>query len=230
MTKQSVETPEIEVLGEAAMTKTEVFFENNGKRVAVAIFAFLVVASALFGYKSLVLDPKAEKASEALYSSQAIFEGQAPDYELALNGDGSTAGFLGVIEDYGSTPSGNLACHYAGLCYMNIGDNVMAKKYFKMYKAQKGIPAQILNAQNIGLQGDIAMNDGELSSAVEIYLNASKVSDNALTAPLYLRKAALAASVAGDSARAKLLYEQVIELYPNSIESHNAQKALGSIK
>ena len=49
--------------------------------------------------------------------AQYRFEDQNADYALALEGDANGAGFLEVIEKYGSTPSGNLAKHYAGVCY-----------------------------------------------------------------------------------------------------------------
>lgn len=50
--------------------------------------------------------------------AQYRFEATTPDFELALVGDENGAGFLDVIEKYGSTPSGNLAKHYAGICYL----------------------------------------------------------------------------------------------------------------
>lgn len=230
MTNQSVETPEIEALGEVAVGKTEQFFEENGKKVVIAIASIIVVAAAIFGYKALVIDPAEDRAAEAIYNAQTIFESATPDYQLALNGSGEYAGFLEVVENFGSTASGNLANHYAGICYLQLGDYTKAAKHLKAYKAQKGVPAAIINAQNIGLQGDIAVEEGNYKAAVTLFTKASEISDNTLTAPTYLRKAAQAAQAAGLKSEATVLYEKVIALYPSSMEARNAAKSLGTIK
>lgn len=230
MKQQNVETPEIEALGAAAMTKTELFFEENGKKITIAIIALFVVAAALFGYKSLVMDPTEDRAAETMYPAQVLFESPMPDYRVALEGDAATVGFLDVIKNYGSTTSGNLANHYAGICYLKLGDFDNALKYLKAYKAGKGAPAEIVQAQNIALQGDVAVETGNYSSAVELFKQAANVSENPLTSPMYLRKAGMAAQVAGDVAGAVTLYESVISLYPTSVEAKTAEKHLGTIK
>lgn len=230
MTKKSVETSEIEALESAAISKTEQFLETNGKKVVIAICSLLVVAAAVFGYKVLVVEPTEARASEAIYAAQAALESNAPDYKAALEGDQDRAGFLEVIAEYGSTPSGNLANHYAGICYLRLGDNANAQRYLSAYKAQKGIPAQIINAQNLGLQGDIAVNNGDYTLAIELFNKAAKASDNILTTPLYMRKAAQVAIAAGDNAQAKMLLEQIKSKYPASAEARGADKYLGTIK
>lgn len=230
MAKQNVETPEIEVLGEAAMSKTEVFFEQNGKKVAIIITTLIVVAVALFSYKMLVLDPTEARASEAIFRAQLIIESATPDYQVALDGGGNITGFLDVIEQYGSTTTGNLANHYAGICYLKLGDNVNAKRYLSAYKAQSGIPAQVVNAQNIGLRGDIEVNEKNYTVAVTLFESAAAASENLLTAPLYLRKAAQAALAAGNQSKAVTLLESVVDLYPMTVEARNAEKILGTIK
>lgn len=230
MTQQNVETAQIEELGAAAMTKTEVFFEENGKKITIAIFALFVVAALIFGYKSLVLDPAETNAADAIYSAQARIEGAAPDYQLALDGDASSAGFLEIIENYGSTKVGNIANHYAGVCYLKLGDNENALKYLKKYKAQDGVPAQVINAQNIGLQGDIAVESKDYSAAVALFEKAAAISENPLTTPLFTRKAGLAAIAAGDTAKAEKLLQSVVSNYPASPEANSAAKSLGTIK
>lgn len=230
MANKNVETPEIENLGAEALTKTEQFFENNGKRVAIAIFALLALAAVVLGYKMVVVEPKEVRAADAIYGAQMIFESNTPDYQLALDGDDTLEGFLYVIENFGSTKSGNLASHYAGICYLKLGDNTNALRYLKQYKAQSGIPAQIINAQNIALQGDIAVDNGDYAGAVALFKKAANISENPLTTPMFLRKAGVAAIAAGDNAEAKALLQSVKDLYPSSAEARTADKYLGSIK
>ena len=115
--------------------------------------------------------------------AQVRFEGENPDFELALLGDANGAGFLDVVEKYGSTPSGNLAKHYAGICYLRTGDLENAAKYLAKFSHVKGIPGALINAQNYGLQGDIAVEQQDYAKAVKFYEKAVKAADNNLTAP-----------------------------------------------
>ena len=102
MAKQNV--AEQETLGEA-MNKTELFFERNGRTMSYVFLGLLVLAALVFGYRSLILQPRATKAAEMIAEAQYRFEDQNADYALALEGDANGAGFLEVIEKYGSTPS-----------------------------------------------------------------------------------------------------------------------------
>ena len=227
MTKQNVAEPES--LGEA-MNKTELFFQKNGRLVTYIFLALLVIAALVFGYRSLIAQPRIEKAAEMIAQAQARFEAENPDFELALQGDANGAGFLDVIDQYGSTPSGNLAKHYAGICYLRLGDLDNAATYLAKYKPAKGIPAEIVNAQNIGLQGDIAVEKGDYAAAIKLFEKAAKVSDNNLTAPMYLRKAGLAEQAQGNEQKAAAFYEEILTSYPASMEARDAEKLLGSIK
>ena len=218
-----------ESLGEA-MNKTELFFEENGRKIGYIFLALLILAALIFGYRSLIVLPRAEKAAEMIAEAQYRFEATTPDFELALVGDENGAGFLDVIEKYGSTPSGNLAKHYAGICYLRLGDLDNAAAYLAKYKPAKGIPAEIVNAQNIGLQGDIAVEKGDYAAAIKLFEKAAKVSDNNLTAPMYLRKAALAANAMGNKEQALGFAQRIQNEFPASAEAQNAEKLMGTIQ
>ncbi len=220
---------EPEVLGEAT-SKTELFFEQNGSKISYIFLALLVVAGLIFGYWQLVSQPRVEKAAEMMVEAQYNFEGENPDFELALNGDENGAGFLTVIDSYGSTPSGNLAKHYAGICYLRLGDLEKAAEYLAKYSPVKGLPGALVNAQNYGLQGDVAVEQQNYAAAVKFYEKAVKAADNNLTAPMYLRKAALAAEAQGDNAKAKAYYEQIKNGYPASMEARDADRLMGGVE
>lgn len=218
---------EQETLG-SAMNKTELFFERNGKTMSYVLLGLIVLAALVFGYRSLVSGPRVEKAAEMISEAQYRFEAETPDYELALNGDANGAGFLDVAEQYGSTPAGNLAKHYAGICYLRIGDLDNAAEYLAKYSPVKGLPGSILNAQNLGLQGDVAVEQGDYDKAVKFYEKAAKASENNLTAPMYLRKAGLAEMAQGDAAAAAAFYQRIIDDYPASYDAREAEKLLGA--
>ena len=173
--------------------------------------------------------PRAEKAAEMIAQAQSRFEAENPDYELALNGDANGAGFLDVIDQYGSTPSGNLAKHYAGICYLKSGDLENAALYLAKFSPVKGLPGALVNAQNYGLQGDVAVEQGDYAAAVKFYEKAIAAADNNMTAPLYLRKAGLAEEAQGNNAGAAAYFQRILDTYPSSMEAREAEKLLGSI-
>ena len=209
-----------EALG-TAMNKTEFFFEKNGKLMSYIFLGLLILAALIFGYRTLIVQPRAEKAAEMIAQAQARFEAENPDYELALNGDANGAGFLDVIDQYGSTPSGNLAKHYAGICYLKSGDVEQAALYLAKFSPVKGLPG--------ALQGDVAVEQGNYAAAVKFYEKAVKAADNNMTAPLYLRKAGLAEKAQGNNERAAALFQRILDNYPSSMEAREAEKLLGSI-
>lgn len=213
-----------------AMSRTELFFEKNGKALTLGLIVLVLLGGLWVGYRNLVSKPRHEKAAELLAQAQNKFEADDADYTVALNGDDNGAGFLEVIERYGSTPAGNLAKHYAGICYLRLGDLDNAATYLAKYKPAKGIPAEIVNAQNIGLQGDIAVEKGDYAAAIKLFEKAAKVSDNNLTAPMYLRKAALAANAMGNKEQALGFAQRIQNEFPASAEAQNAEKLMGTIQ
>ncbi|MBE6211180.1 MAG: tetratricopeptide repeat protein [Rikenellaceae bacterium] len=212
-------------IGEA-VSKTESFLENHSKAIVWGLVALFVVVGAVYGYRKLVVEPRAEKASELMAEAQYRFEQATPDYELALNGDENGAGFLDVIDQYGSTPAGNLAKHYAGVCYLKSGDLDTAAEYLAKFSPVKGLPGEVVNAQNLGLQGDIAVDKGDYEAAVKFFAKAVKASDNIYTTPLYLRKQGLALQALGRNAEAVELFEQILADYPASMDAREAEKLI----
>ena len=229
MATEKVLKPEEEALG-SAMSKTEQFFEENSKNVMYVLVALLVVAAVVFGCKKLVSEPRAQKAAEMIAEAQYRFESATPDYELALYGDENGAGFADVVANYGSTPAGNLAKHYAGICCLRLGDLDNAQNYLAKYKPVRGIPGAVINAQNYGLQGDIAVDKGDYAKAVKLYDKAVAAADNNFTAPAYLRKAALALTAAGDKAKAKSYLDRIVNDYPASSDAREAEMMRGALE
>ena len=224
MTKK-IENQEEIVVAEA-VSKTEKFFEENGKKVVIAIVALLLLVAGGYAYKYLVMDKNEVAAAELIVAAQDNFAGETPNYDLALNGNEAGAGFLAVAEQYGQTKAGNLAKHYAGICYLHLGDLEKAAEYLAKYKAVRGLAAEVVNAQNLGLQGDVAVEQGNYEKAAKLFAKAVKVSDNNYTAPLYLYKKGLALAAAGKAEAAKACYKTITEKYPSSVEAREAEKLL----
>ena len=212
-----------------AVSKTEQFFQKNGKKSVIALTVIVLLVVGGYLYKNLVIDSNAEKAAAMIVDAQDRFAGENPDFALALNGDENGAGFLEVVEQYGSTASGNIAKHYAGICYLRLGDLENAEKYLSMYSAVKGLASEVINAQNLGLRGDIAVEKGDYQAAVSLYGKAVKASENNYTAPLYTYKQILVYAALGNKAEAEKALETLKAEYPSEPETTEAEKVVASL-
>lgn len=213
----------------SAMSRTELFFENHGKSLTIGLIVLVLLGGLYVGYDKLIAEPRNEKALELLAQAQNKFEAVDADYTLALNGDDNGAGFLEVIDRYGSTSAGNLAKHYAGICYLKTGDLENAAKYLAQYSTVKSIPGAIVNAQNYGLQGDIAVDQENYAKAVKFYEKAIAAADNNVTTPLFLMKAGRAYMAMGNQAKAKECFERIANSYPASVEARDTEKYINSL-
>ena len=220
---KEVVTPQDEMLV-AAQTQGENFFEKNSKMVITAIVVIFVLAAAIFGYRKAIVEPRNNKAQEMLFEAQYQFESQNADFALALNGNENTPGFVQVIEQYGNTPAGNLAQMYAAACSLRLGELEQAEGYIAKFNDVKGIPGQIVNAMAAGIKGDIAVEKGDFESAAKLFEKAAKISDNNFSAPMYLRKAAMAYNAIGQADKAQALYKDILDTYPTSYDSREANK------
>lgn len=222
---KEVMTPQEELL-ESAQSQTEIFIEKNSKMVGIAIVVIFAIAIAVFGYKKVISEPRLNKAQELLYQAQYNFEQTTPDYTIALNGDENTPGFAEVAEQYGNTPAGNLAKMYAAACALRLGDFDAAENYINGFKSVKGVPGEMVNAMAIGIKGEIAVEKDDFAKAASLFEKAANESKNDFSAPMYLRKAALAYSAAGNEAKAQQCYETIEKEYPRSLDAREAMKNL----
>lgn len=211
-----------------ALNQTESWIQRNVKTLLTVLIVAVVVVGGFFAYRSLIVAPRAEKASQAMFVAEQLFaEG---DYDMALEGDGKNAGFLEVVETYGSTKPGRLAAHYAGICYMKKGEPDTALEYLEKYKSVNGAPGAIINAQNFGLRGDIAVDKGDYAGALSLYGKAIAAADNSMTTPYYLRKSALTMMETGDFAGALDACERIKSEFASSMEANDIDKLIGQIE
>lgn len=218
------EDPEEKI--ESAISHTEQYLYNNGKKLLTVLGVLVLVAALFVGYKFLYKTNRAEKAGSAMFVAEQQFA--VDSFYLALNGDGNNAGFLEIINKFGSTPQGNIAKHYAGVCYLHLGELDNALVFLGKYNKTKGTANAVINAQNYGLQGDIYVQKGDYVKAADLFRKAVAASDNSLTAPYYLSKLALVYDKLGKTAEAKTAFERISAEYPASMEGRDVQKYIGA--
>lgn len=213
---------------ENALGKTEKFFQDNTKTLLIVLAIVVVLVGGYFGYVHFISNPRAEKAAESMFVAEQLFA--AGDFETALNGDGDNAGFLEVVDNYGSTRPGRLAAHYAGICYIKTGDNDSALEYLAKYKPAKGAPAAIVNAQNFGLRGDIYVQNGNYTEAAKLYAKAVEAGNNVLTTPYFLKKSAEVYEQLGDYDKAIDACRRIKNEFQASMEARDIDKYIGALE
>ena len=209
---------------ETTLGKTEMFIEQHQKGIMIVIAAIIVVVLAIFGFKKFVAEPREAAAQTAIFRAEQLFEND--DYATALNGDGNNAGFLDVINEYGSTKTGNLAKYYAGICYLNTGDFNNAIKYLGEYKGKD----HIVRPLAIGAMGDAYMELDNPAEAAKCYERAAKETANSFTGPMFLMRAGLAYEMVENYSKALDMYKTIKAEYPNSNEGFSIEKYIAYVE
>jgi tetratricopeptide (TPR) repeat protein len=168
---------------EDALTQSEIFIEKNRNKIIIAVVAIAAVVLGFFAYNKYVSEPKEMEAQAKMFRAEFAFEKDS--FNLALNGNANQAGFLQIIEDYGSTTSGNLANYYIGICYLNLGKFEDAITYLKKYDGNDVMVRSVA----MGAQADALVELGKIEEAIELYVKAAGQSENTFTSPIYLMKA-----------------------------------------
>jgi tetratricopeptide (TPR) repeat protein len=219
-------TPQEENLQEleSALTKTEQFIEDNQNIISYVVGGIILVVVAYLGFNKFYLQPKEDEALSQMFMAENYFEKDS--FNLAINGDGNYLGFLDIIDDYGVTKSANRAKYYTGISYLHLGQYEDALDYLKDFKTDDLLLAPVAE----GAQGDALLELGETDSALKQYKKAYSVSDNELTTPIYMMKAAGLLETMDELEEALSLYEQIKEKYPTSTEGTNVDKYIARIK
>ena len=205
-----------------AVSKTEKFFNENGKVLGIAAAAVVVAAAVIFCVNKFVFQPAQAEAQGQMAVAEEIF--RAGDYELALNGDGNVLGFAQIIDEYGAK-AGAAATFYAGVCELQLGNWDLALDYLKAYNGKDAI----LKARAIACMGDAYVGLEEYAKALGCYEKAAGVIDNVFAAG-YLLKAGVVAEKLGQNEKALGFYTQIKDQYPNSVEGYDVDKYIGRLQ
>ncbi len=209
---------------ESALTRTELFIEENQKTLTYAVLGVLVVVVAFIAVTRFYLAPKNNDAQSAMFVAEQYFERDS--FNLALNGDGNNFGFLDIINDYKFTKSANLSCYYAGISYLHLGEYEDAIKYLKKFDSDDLMVGPVA----LGAIGDAYAELSEYGKGISYYEKAAEKNENEFISPIYLQKAAQLYEVNGQYDKALKTYEVIKEKYPKSQEARNAEKNITRAK
>lgn len=205
-----------------AVSKTEAFFNKNGKIIYGCVAAVLVIAAAILLYNRFVLQPQKAKAQAEMFKAEQRFA--QGDYQLALEGDDNNAGFEEIIDNYG-TKGGASVYLYAGACALQMGDFEKAIGYFNKYKGGE----KILLSRAQGGIGDAYVGLEDYSKALAAYEKAAATADNMFAAG-YLLKAGEVAEELGDTQKALSFYKKIKDQYPQAVEAMDIDKYITRIE
>jgi tetratricopeptide (TPR) repeat protein len=209
-----LENPE-EIKGR--LEKGEAFVRENTKLVGgIIAVVILIIAGVLF--MQINTQNQDKKAQAEMF--QAVYYFEQDETALALNGDGSNAGFLKIVESYKGTDAANLAHFYIGSIYLSEGNFQKAIDHLKKFSAKD----YFVQARAFALLGDAHLELGNTSDAIANYKKAVSQKENKFFAPRYLNKLAIAYEEAGDIANAIKTYGEIEEKYFESFEFTNARK------
>ena len=203
---------------EDALSRTELFIEKNRNLLLGILAGIIVIVGGFLAYKQFIVKPNEAEAQAAMFRAENYFEKDS--FLLALNGKDKAEGFLSIIENYGNTPSGNLAHFYAGICYLHTGKFQEAIDHLDSYNGSD----LLTTSMALGAKGDALMELGKTQDAIDMYAKAAGKNENSFSSPIYLMKAALAYESLGNYEKAVEIYKKVRSDFYQSNEGRESEK------
>ncbi len=194
-------------------------WRKYSKPAAILLAILIIGFAAWFAYEAWVIEPKEEKAQDAVFKAQQYFAEDS--LTLALNGDGTHKGFVAIIKDYSGTKTANLASYYAGVSSLKLGRFAEAIKYLKDFSTDSK-PVQMLA---YGCLGDAYSEANQKAEAVDAYQKAATTfEEDKENSSEYLFRAAMLNEVLGKNKEALDMYKQLKDKFPGTMRGAQVDK------
>ena len=203
------------------VAKAKDFWAKFSKPVIYVGSAIILLIGGWYGYKTFIVAPKEQKASEAFFPAEKLFGKiiQAGSFSkdsvgTVLNGgaDGElkVTGLLTIIKSYSGTNAANLANYMAGACYLHLKEFDKAIKHLKEFD---GNGASQIESAAYRMLGDAYAEQKKNDEALSNYKKAIDVasSKDERTRFQALSRAALFCEATGKSADAVVFLKQIKE-------------------
>ncbi|MBL7817526.1 MAG: tetratricopeptide repeat protein [Saprospiraceae bacterium] len=221
MAKQNIKkVSQEEVLVDIAeVTKeTQHWVEEYKKPIMYGAIALVVVIGGWFAWKSYV-ESNQKKAIQAIWKAEQMFERDS--FALALNNPGGGyEGFLDVAKKYGSTPAGNLAHYYAGICYLNLGKFDEAIQQLDDFSPN----GEVSPTMKYGALADAYSEKNDFSKALKYYKEAATSGGVEDMKAFYLKRYAMLSEKQGDVSTALDAYKEIKEKYGMTNDARDIDK------
>ena len=204
--------------------KAQTWYDENKKRLSTIGGVVLVLVLALWFYSNN-MRANNDRATTDLAKVFAYYDnGQ---YLLAINGipEKNVAGLQTIVDNYGSTKSGNLARFYLANAYYNLQDYDKALQYFKDYSGGN-VLLEVSAYAGIG-----ACNEAkdDYKKAAENYEMAGLKNAEDPNAAENLVNAARNFGRAGEKEHAVELLKKVKKEYPTSTAARDVDRYIAEV-
>lgn len=198
------------------------FLENNRMATYGAMGAIVVIVALILGY-SYVNTSRDNEAMELMVG--AVMRYENGEYQFALDGDLSFMGLIDITEDYGNTPSGNLARFYAADALYRTGALDRALVFFEDYSKD----SNYLGASAYAGVATIRELNKDYDAAGDLYMEAASIFIADITSPEYLLSAGRAYEKAENSGDARRAYERIRDDFPDSQQARDIEFFLARV-
>lgn len=224
MAKQEIKHEQV-LNVEEAVSRSEAFINKNKKILVTLVVAVVVLIAGGVMLSTYVIEPREQKAAEALFAGETYF--QQGDYETALNGDQyDYAGFEAVVAEHKGTKAANLAKAYAGISLAKLG---RYEEAIPMLKGFKGNDVMVAPSVLAAL-GNCYAQVGEEAQAAATLMKAARKADNNLLSPAYLIQAGQIYEKLGKKADALKAYQEIKTKYYLSNQANDIDKYIERVK
>lgn len=201
------------------------FIDHYQNIIFGVVTGLVVIIGGYLAFQNFYQKPRNQEALAQMFQAELQFERDS--FAAALtNPGGGYSGFLDIIENYGGTPTGNVAKYYAGISYLNLGRYQEAADYLKDFKAKGTISPAMKN----GALGDAYSELGDLDKARSYYKKAVDAQTNDVLTPYYLLKLGMLDEKNGNSDAAVKSYKRIQSEFPQSLQASSATKYLGKFE
>jgi len=205
--------------------KAQVWYDENRRRVSTVAGVVAVIAVALWFYSNNVRANN-DRATTDLAKVYSFYDnGQ---YQIAINGipERNINGLQSIVDNYGSTKSGNLAKFYLANAYYNTQNYDKALDYFSDFS---GSGNSLVDNSAIAGIGACYEAKGNFKKAAENYEKAALKNTDDPNAADNLVNAARNFGRSGDKDRAVELLKKVKKDYPTSTAAREVERYIAEI-
>lgn len=197
------------------------WYEKN-KKVVSGVLTGLIVVAVLIVVVTNNMRSNNEKATAELGKVLRYYdEGK---YNIAISGDlqENVRGLQSIVDDYGSTKSGELAKLYLANAYYTQNNYDKALQYY----LDASIKDDMLSASSVAGAAACYEAKGEYEKAAVSYEKAAFKNGKDVLAAEYLHHAAYNYSAAGKKEKAVELYKKLKKDYPTSVYAREIDRLI----
>jgi tetratricopeptide (TPR) repeat protein len=194
------------------------WLEKYQKPILYGAIALVVAVGGWYAWKYKV-DGDQKKAVQAIYKAEQMFEKDS--FATALNTfGGGFDGFLDISRKYGSTPAGNIAHYYAGICYLNLGKFDEAIKQLEDFSPS----GDVTPTMKFGALADAYSEKQDFGKALKLYKEAASAGGIEDMKAMYLKRYGMLSEKQNDVSSALDAYKEIKEKYTQSADARDIDK------